>query len=820
MGFLTLDAFKNSVSRSLEARSQAILGADVVLSSSRALKPQEIQLAQSLLPKGAMAREERSFFSMAWNGSASRLVEIRAIDEAFPYYGELQLEHGGNITHRHPKSLTQGHSVWIYPELAIQLGLKLGDELQLGEARFRVDDIIKSDPSISNMSFSPAPKVMMGLEQLKTTGLLGYGSRQSHRWLVALPQGLDVETWSQQLRLSFPQSDLKVQTHREASQQIARLLAYLGDYLGLVSLVALFLSAVGTAYLFQSFVELRQKNLATLMALGLPFSSIVAITLIQLTLMGILACTLSIGGCAILLPYLPDLLGELMVDRVELSLGWRSLGLALLTGLGGAFFFSYPAFHRLALIKPAELFRESPSQQKSSGSWAAWLPTLFVFWGLSIWQAQSWKVASIFMGAFLLALSFISLSGWLGFALLEKSFSRHWPWIPRLAILQLCRRRRPSQACFLALGLGSFLLILIPQLSEVMRAELQMGGREERPRLFLFDIQPEQREELQQFFDKTPARLQNLSPLVSARLLSIKGENIHLASEGFGREAERDQNFRNRSLNLSSRSDLDHSESLVEGQHFSGPYNPAQKFIEASLEVRYAQRLGLKIGDRFSVDVLGLELQAQVVNLRKVRWTSFQPNFFMIFQPGVLEDAPRTYLASVLDRRDPSSMAQFQKDLVAQFSNLGVVDITQTLERLLGIVGQMLFAIQVTSWVSTLAALGVLFSISRQQLRARLRDLALIRLLGALPQAARQLITLEFLFLGLLAGSVGLLCGLGGSLCLSWFLFDGSMVLNVPLAVVQVLGLVALTVLTGLLSSYRALGQRLGQLKMNLDVSW
>lgn len=821
VGFLCLDAFKASVAGSLETRSRTILGADLVISSNRELRSEELALAQSALPLGSSTREERSFFTMAMSGGASRLVELRAVDDSFPYYGHLKLRQRGDVGHSDHKVITQGAWAWIYPELAIQLGLSIGDHIQLGQASFCIDDIIESDPSVSNMSFSPAPKVMIGLSQLPSTGLLGYGSRKEQRWLVALPALENAEASSILLRKFLPQSDIKIQTHRQASEQLSRLLRYLGDYLGLVALVALFLSAVGTAYLFQSFIEVRQKYMATLTALGMPFLSIVRITLLQLNLLGFFACCFSLLACYFLLPQLPQLFGGLTVEGLQLSIGWRSLGLALLTGFGGAFFFSYPAFQRLALIKPSELFRETSSKPKVNSSLWTWLPTLAIFWGLSIWQAQSFKVASIFMGVFLLAIVIIILAGHLSFYLLEKT-ARPWlHWIPRCAILQLCRRRRPSQACFLAIGLGSFLLILVPQLSQLMRNELTMEGKEQRPSLFLFDIQPEQVDGLKSMLKETRAQLDQLSPLIQGRLLSINGETIKLNDDSFGREAERAQNFRNRSLNLSVRRDLSSAEQLVAGRPFSGSYHSEQKKrVEASLEIRYAERLGIKIGDHFSVDVLGLVFNAEVVNFRKVRWTSFQPNFFVVFQPGVLDDAPCSYLATIIAHRDKVALAQLQKSIVAHYPNIGVVDITQTITRLLEVIHQMFFAIQVTSWVSILAALGVLFSISRQQLRFRLRDLTLLRLLGAQPHTARSLVLVEFFTLGLLASFSGLCCGLGASQIFGQLLFDGSHGLSWNTALWQGALIVFVAVFTGLVSSYKALGQNLGQLKRDLDLSY
>ena len=182
---------------------------------------------------------------------------------------------------------------------------------------------------------------------MEKTGLLGFGSRQEHRWLVKLPQHHDPKEVIKTIRQNLTNSDIVLKTHHQASQQISRLLGFINDYLGLVSLVALFLSALGTAYLFQSFVEARQKSMATLSAMGYPFKPMVIMTLIQLLIMGSSACALSLVTSALLLPALPQLLGQLMVDDIELRLGFGTVAIAWLTAVGGALLFSLPSFHRL-----------------------------------------------------------------------------------------------------------------------------------------------------------------------------------------------------------------------------------------------------------------------------------------------------------------------------------------------------------------------------------------------------------------------------------------------------------------------------------------
>lgn len=800
MGFLALDAFRHSVTESLASRSKSILGADMVLSSRRSLSEEEMKLAIQTLPPGSQWREERSLFSMAWSSQGSRLVEIRAVDDAFPYYGSISLREGGAISGDSPKPIVREREVWCYPEVAIQLDLNMGDALQLGELSFTVSDVIEEDPSVSNMGFSPAPKVMMGMPHLEATGLLHHGSRQQHSLRVKLPPNVTSESISKSWRQTLPASDLTIRTHLESSQQLSRLLGSFSDYLGLVALVALFLSAVGSAYLFRCFVDARQKEVATLRALGMKFNTIVWITIAQLFVLGTAACLISLAGAGLLLPAAPALVGQLMPDGVVLSLGWRSLALAFLIGWGGALLFTLPSLVGMASAQPSALFRENVGDGAPKGGWWTWLPTIIVFWALSVWQAQSLRVGTLFVVVFLSALLLLWLLGRVAFALLLSLPTR--PWLLRQGLLNLCRRRSAGLTAFCAIGLGTFLTVLIPQLSNLLRSELVQRDSQDRPSLFLFDIQSEQVEELRSFLEERGSPPQNLSPIINGRLLSIKGKPVQLEQEGFGREAERAREFRNRRLNLSERSGMIDSEEMVMGRPFSGTWEGGDR-VEASLEIRYAERLGLGLGDPFRIDVLGLEMEAEVVNLRRVRWASFQPNFFVVLQPGLLEDAPKSWLGSVAGL-ETRQRAELQSAIVKRWTNVGIVDVTQTLERITAVVDQMAFALTVTSILAVLAGFGVLLAIARQQATQRWRDLHLLRLLGTSRSQGWGILVVEYLFLGALSALCGVTLALMATMVFGRFVFDGLLLLDLSSALFQGLMITALVVTVGALASRRA----------------
>ena len=273
---------------------------------------------------------------------------------------------------------------------------------------------------------------------------------------------------------------------------------------------------------------------------------------------------------------------------------------------------------------------------------------------LAIWQSHSPQTGTLFTALFLGLGLVTALIAWFLFPLLEHL---HHIWAPptlgpsktalplRWAFRDLVRHRSASVTCFLSLSLGVFLLNLIPQIRHTLDEQLQRKEGSKLPGLFFFDIQSEQIEDLKALLAKNGLSPLRASPSVRASLLSVngrpfdKGEGI---SSQMSREKEREMRFRNRGLNLSYRKDLDESEKIIKGTHL--PHRPGE-LPSISLEDRFADRLGLHLGDVLNFDVQGLEVQGVVRSIRRVQWLSFQINFFILFWPGALDDAPKNIFA-------------------------------------------------------------------------------------------------------------------------------------------------------------------------------
>ena len=764
-GFVALDAFESSVSSALEARSQAFLGADVAVNASRALTDEEREAIDDVAGAGAEVANAVVLFSMAGNGERARLVELRAIDRAFPLYGEIALD-DGTLGSEAPvrDAFRDAPGAWIDPPLLAQLGVAVGDGVRIGRQTFRVQAVVDRDGGRASSGFSIAPRVYIDLAQLDATGLVATGSRLDFQRLYRLPEGSDAAGAARSMRFLLDDPRTRARSHDEATEDLARSYGAVTRYLGLVALVAIFLAGLGAAHLFRAHLTRRVRDLAILVSLGATRSRAQAIFLVQLCLLGAAAALLAAGLGAALLPVLTGVVADIMPVGFAPRVGLRSVVVVLALATVGSSLACLPLVMRLRRLRASELFAEqaqpSLSASPRDGWW--WLPAALAFWALACWRAQSLFVGSAFSGVFAASAVTFALLGLVALgALGTLPPRRNLSW--RLALRELSRGRVRAISSFVSLALCALLVSLVPQMRAVLDRDLETPEGTTLPGLFLFDIQPEQREPLREHVRGEGSELQRLSPMVRARLDRINGEPVrHSPGEPRppGLRANRDaeaelRRLRSRRYNLTYREALTDSERLVDGRPFSGRFDPTgDALAEMSLEADFAERLGLALGDTLTFDVQGVLVEGTMVNTRQVRWNSLQPNFFVLFQPGVLEDAPSIFLASV-PQLAPERLDALQASIQAAFPNVSSIDVTRAVARMLGLIDQLQWALAGSAWLSLAVGWLLVTSLARDAARARRWETNLLKVLGAELPAIRRALDVEFGLLGLSAGMVG-----------------------------------------------------------------
>jgi len=347
-GFIALDSFKESLDTHLGRNSQAILGADIALTSFVPFEEKTLNILESQLPDNTLSTRKISFFTMVATKDQSRLVQVTGIEQDYPFYGKMILKNVGSVDPAKLKqSLDLSGEAWVYPELLYMLELNAGEYIKIGEQSFRIADSVIVDPSSSFSSFGLAPRIYLGYSHMEETALLTKKSRVSHQRLYRVPEGTDlsglVDKLQKQInKLDGSDSKIRILTHKRAGNNLGRLMGYLNDYMGLVAMIAVFLAGIGAAYLFRNYLVNRFREMSIMMSLGATRQQTYRMVLWQLGLLGTGAALLAIIFSLGILPLLPVLLKQFLPSGFETNVNLSSMLFALVLGGVGSLVFCLP----------------------------------------------------------------------------------------------------------------------------------------------------------------------------------------------------------------------------------------------------------------------------------------------------------------------------------------------------------------------------------------------------------------------------------------------------------------------------------------------
>ncbi len=326
------------------------------------------------------------------------------------------------------------------------------------------------------------------------------------------------------------------------------------------------------------------------------------------------------------------------------------------------------------------------------------------------------------------------------------------------------------------MSLAILVLCLLPHIKSSILEEIKPSTASKIPKLFLFDIQPDQIQTLKEITQSKIGQQLEFTPMVRSRILKVNDEDYERfdsSGQFQTREQEEDARFRNRGVNLTYKLKLQDSERITEGQWnesvFIANDDPAH-LPEVSLEKKYAGRISAKINDIMTFDVQGLQIKAKVTSFRQVRWTSFQPNFFIVFQSGVLEEAPQIFLSSVSNIKT-EDIDPYQSAVVEKLSNVSIINLQQTVESSLVFIDQMAFALQAMAYLSMVVGLFVFIILLNTQIRDRLTEMNLIQILGLPNDDVIKIVRRQFSVLIILSLASGILLSLVASTLLMKFIF-------------------------------------------------
>ena len=755
LGLLLVEQWSGVLEQRLQDKGQELLGADISISVRRPFTDEEKKLIDEKVRSVADDSAELiDTYSMVYFGpeKESRLAELRGVKGNFPFYGQIELLSKKKFSNQ----------IVIDDELRHLLNLKENDQISFGPIQDTISDFMIKDDTAGLRGFSLASRVYVPMEKLLESGLIQFGSTASFAYYFKITKlsSTELDELQRTLLDAFTDAAVKVSRPKDASEQIGRVLNIVSDFLGLSSLIAFILSLLGLLYLWRSYWHRKMKDLTMWQVLGLTKKSLLALLMYQVIWVSLASSIIVIIlWLGIQIPSESVLEAMTGVD-FSFEIIWATLGREIAVFILFPILLLIPQMSLMSKISKNQLIR-GQVDMKIRPRWWNYLPVVFLLWGYACWIAHSFKVGSLFWGLLL----FTFFIGYFVFILLRrlvKGILRPGEKISinnklslGLALRAWWRSPQAMLMSFLSFCLCSCLFMFLLELEGMIQSDLSVTSK--RPQIFLFDIQEEQKELLETWMDDHKLSLEAMTPMIRAKLEKVNGKSFEKSISTQGprtREDEVESRFRNRGLNLTIRQNITDSETITSGEAFSAPYKEGDEYPLVSIERRFAQRLNLDLGDILTIDVQGVPVEAKVANFRRVNWTSFYPNFFVSFQEGVIEEAPKTFLA-VLSRLTPNEKRVVLRELPKDFGNVSMIDVEKLITKLTTLFEQVAKALKVMSLLGLLVGVVILYSIVIDQIYLRRYDFMLQKSLGMTSKEVRHGLHLEMFVTLFLSFSLG-----------------------------------------------------------------
>lgn len=737
----------------------------------------------------------------------SQVVELKAVQGGYPFYGELELEPQADLA-----ALLTEQRVVVAADLPARLGISTGASILVGGVPFEIAGVVHREPDRGADAFTLGPRVLVSMAGLERAELERFGSRISHRRLLKSPAGwgnAELTQLAEELRHLSPRGvgAFRVETYAEAQPALREGLAQVDRYLGLLALLSLLLGGVGVAQTTRSWLDGRTDSMAILRSLGYRPAEVTALYLGQTVALGLIgsACGVVLGLAV--QHVAPWLLGDLLPATLELRV-WQPepvlRGVAL--GTATAIVFSLSPLASVRRVPPLRVLRKDVEPLPPS-LWGRAFTLVSLVAG--IWLAAATQSRSALMGlqftagiavvTTLLALAAKALIWMLARLPRGRRSGRGRVWL-RYGLASIARPGAGTVGAVVAVGLGVVVLLAVALVERTLRRELTPELEERAPTAFMVDIQPDQWAGVSTLLgDQGATRVQSV-PVVTARLLRIDGRGVEEIADAEGRD--RDGRWAlTREQRLTYMEKLPEDNRIVAGALWSDPDHG-----EVSVEEDFARDLGVGLGSVLVFDIQGVELQLIVTSLRSVNWRTFDINFFLVVETEALAAAPHYRVATA---KLPAEREQAIQDrLAASYPNVTLIEIGRLLAQVRAVLARLATGVQFLGAFTILAGIAILAGAISAATLKRSHELALLKTLGMTRRGVAKMLAVEFALLGLVAGVLGA----GGGLLLARTVVTLGMELpwrfeTGPL-VLAVLASATLTAVTGVLASSRALRSR------------
>ncbi|MEL4068723.1 ABC transporter permease [Ochrobactrum sp. GPK 3] len=803
-----VNSVARSVSTGIASEGQSILGGDV----SFALNQREASADErAFIEKQGRMAESATMRSMARmpDGSDQSLVEVKAVDAAYTLYGTLKVAPEQSLA---DMTAVKGdvYGAAVSQDFLNRMGLSLGAKVLLGSQTFELRGVIESEPDLLSSGFNFAPRFLVSLDGLRASGLIQPGSLVDHVYKVALPNGAPDSAIAEVRRLAtadFPDAGWNIRSRANAAPALSANIERFSQFLTLVGLTALIVGGVGVANAVRAYLDGKRGVIATFKSLGAPARFAVLVYLVQIMVIGLIGIVLGL----ILAAIIPFAAGIVLANYLPVAGGGGffpgALALAAVFGLITTLAFAIIPLGRARDIPATALFHEQGFEQRG-------LPPLLYLGlavlliaalaALALYVAYDRRIAAIFIVSAIAAFGVLRLVAD-GIRWLARRAPRVRSTALRLAVGNIHRPGALTPSVVLSLGLGLTLMVAIALIDGNLRRQVTENIPAQAPDFFFVDIQNRDIDDFTKLVSGiVPDGKLTSGPMLRGRIVAFNGTNVRDMTippeAAWVLRGDRGITFADK---------VPDNSTLSEGEWWPADYSgePLVSFSE-----REGKELGLKLGDKVTVNVLGRNITAKIASFRQVQWETLAMNFVMVFSPNTFAGAPATWLATLTI---PDSQKNLAPDVLRQVTKtwpaVTTVSVTDALNVANDLISQLATAIRAAASIALAASVLVLGGALAAGNRARVHDAVVLKTLGATRGTLIAAYVMEYMLLGLATALFALAAGSAAG----WYVVVEIMKLKASflpdVALMTVAVALVLTVGFGLAGTWRVLGQKPAQ---------
>ncbi len=793
-------AFKGMLLRN----AKQLIAADLQAQTWGMVSPEQINQLQKVADQYGWMTRVTETISMA--GSATQrvpqMVSVKAVDPTvYPYYGKLKLDPAQPLS----KLLDNDSSAVVTPELLLRLKIKPGDSLRLGGKEFRIVGTILAEPDRLASGFGPGMRVIVSRAGLKRTGLIQFGSRAAQRFLFKLKPNADLDAIKSHLKAIIHRVFLS--DFREGSPVVGKAIDNTTTFLSLISLIALIVGSLGVAMAMYSHLQQRMDTIAVMKALGARASQMMQIYLIQTLWLGLAGGLIGVGVGALVQKSFPWLIHRVFALLPQVPWDWSFSIQGMSLGVLATLLFTVPPLLSIRNVRPSLVFRRNMSDAAEEGrkrwrekvpGWLGALLILFGFCGIAIWLSGSWRMGLYFMGgltASILLLAAVAAVLLFVMRWIVRRWNRRLPSSFRHGFANLYRPGNQARSVLVALGIGVMFTLSTYLLQRTVLRQVIREGPGREGNVFLLDVRNSS--EITNLIESQPGvtgKVQLVGYIVS-RMLSKNG----VAAGQLPLSKERKADLQ--TVRITTAQAVPDGVALKQGKWWKPKSAEPQLAVSEDAERSYK----LKLGDRLQFQVGGRTMEAPLVAIFQ-REQRAPVRYELVFPENALKGLPVVYYGAV--HVNPTNIPQLEETIFERFPTVTVMNLAEVLTRIQEAVDQVALVIRFLALFAILAGVIILSSSVAGTRYRRIREVAILKALGATRRRIMSIFSIEFSILGAASGLVGAILANIFTRIIAEKFIDASFGfdwLSLPFVLV---GTVLLANLAGWLASARILNQK------------